>query len=451
MHRSIDDLRLRLLRRGNDRTYRHLADAKFVAELATSRNSIDRQREAMPPGGVDAERLAAEQAVEHHSKRADEYFGSGVDETTHAQTDAAHILKPFTDSVEAAHHLAAVADLLSGLDVASGMRVLDFGCGNGWISRILVQLGCDVVLCDVSNTALELAAEAFRVSPPLESPQHREPQSLLFDGRRLELDDGSIDRIICFDAFHHVPNRAEVMAEMYRVLAPDGIAGFHEPGPDHSRKPASQYEMVNFGFLERDIRIGDIKRLSDEVGFSDLRLNLSAPVMPRLGVTEYNSFLRWGHIPLTFRRLMWHDASDTRAFYLIKSDGRPPDSRQSAGLAARIDVVDITSPRADDQVGRFLVTLKNSGRARWLPSTHPTGGVRLGAHLYDADGVLQNLDFCRWDLPGSGVAPGDSTELMITLPSTSADSVVVLDLVSENVTWFAKHGSTPVELPTTPT
>ena len=40
---------------------------------------------------------------------------------------------------------------------------------------------------------------------------------LPFDGHRLELDDESVDRVACNDAFHHVPNPGEVLAEFARA------------------------------------------------------------------------------------------------------------------------------------------------------------------------------------------------------------------------------------------
>lgn len=446
--RSVADLRFLLTVRSDSKWYRRLADAKFIADVATARNGIDRQRVTTPPGGVDAEHLASALEVELHSQRADEFFGAETTGDERAQTEDAHLRKPFTDAVDASNHLAAVANLLSGLDVARGMRVLDFGCGNGWVSRILIQLGCEVVLCDVSQTALDIAAEAFRRSPPLAPQEGPAPRFLLFDGHRLDLADGEIDRITCFDAFHHVPNRSDVLAEMHRVLAPDGLAGFHEPGPDHSRKASSQFEMINFGFLERDILIGEIRTAAQQVGFTGITLNLAAPILKRISVKEYDRFLRWARIPLTFKRLMWHQASGTRVFYLAKESAGYADSRQAAGLAASIDVANLTTSPADSIAApSYHVVIKNTGRLRWLPSEEAMGGVRLGALLYRADGTLADLNFARWDLSTTALDPGQTVEIDITLPSTEPGARVVLDLVAENVSWFAKQGSPGADLP----
>lgn len=442
--RSAAEARFLVRRRGDERLYRRLADVWFIVDVLRSRNSVDRQRLALAPGGIDAEQLATEVELERHSKRADEFFGGGrAPEESKASADA-HMLKPFSDPIEASNHFSAWAALVADLQLARGMRVLDFGCGNGWISRLLIQLGCTVVLCDVSDTALDIARESFHRSPPLTTDDGSPPEFLVFDGHRLDLQDGSIDRILCFDAFHHVPNHEVVLAEMHRVLADGGIAGFHEPGPDHSRKPSSQFEMVNFGFLERDIRIKEIERHAKEAGFDHLRLSLDAPVMKGLSVRDYDRFLRWCRIPITFRRLMWHWATGTRIFYLTKNATGPADSRQGLGLDAHISMSE-TSRTQDERT--FLVRIENTGTLRWLDSGAPSGGVRLGAHLYDRSRTLVDFDYLRWSLPGDGVDPGDVVEIEITLPEISAEQHVVLDLVAENVTWFAKFAATAVDVP----
>ena len=64
-----------------------------------------------------------------------------------------------------------------------------------------------------------------------------------------------MERIICLDAFHHVPNPAEVLSELGRVLQQGGVAGFAEPGPEYSKTPQSQFEMRTHGVVENDIDI----------------------------------------------------------------------------------------------------------------------------------------------------------------------------------------------------
>lgn len=136
------------------------------------------------------------------------------------------------------------------------MNVLDFGASTCWTTRCLTQLGCAVTAVDVSATALAIGRELFRVLPLVGA--RPEPTFLVFDGRHIDLPDESVERIACVDAFHHVPNPAEVLAELGRVLRPGGIAGFSEPGPNHSKAAHSQFEMKNFTVVENDVVMADI-------------------------------------------------------------------------------------------------------------------------------------------------------------------------------------------------
>src|SRR4029077_2535679 len=95
---------------------------------------------------------------------------------------------------------------------------------------------------------------------------------LVFDGRRIDLPDASVDRIVSFDAFHHLPNPDEVLREFARVLKPGGIAGFAEPGARHSRSPMSQFEMRTYRVVENDIDVHAIWRTAARCGFRDLEV-----------------------------------------------------------------------------------------------------------------------------------------------------------------------------------
>ena len=103
----------------------------------------------------------------------------------------------------------------------------------------------------------------------------RKPKFLVFDGHTIDLPDGSVDWILCFDAFHHVPNPAEVIAEFARVLRPGGMAGFSEPGPHHSQTEQSQAEMRNFKVLENDLVVEDLERYALAAGFTKAWVELA--------------------------------------------------------------------------------------------------------------------------------------------------------------------------------
>src|ERR1044071_524105 len=193
---------------------------------------------------VDANVLSSTLTVEELARTADEYYKTTI------QFADRYLAKPFADPRDSPDLLGSFAHLLSGLRLVPAMTVLDFGAGACWTTRCLTQLGCEAIAVDVSATALELGKQLYARLPPIGSCPP--PRFLVFDGHRIDLPDASVDRIFCFDAFHHVPNPVEVMRELGRVLRPGGIAGFSEPGRHHSRGARSQYEMKNYTASEND-------------------------------------------------------------------------------------------------------------------------------------------------------------------------------------------------------
>ncbi len=385
---------------------------------------------------IDVRRLLAETTVEQACATAERYFAQ-------LQSWDHHLAKPFSGPEDAPALLGAFAALLQGLALSPGMEVLDFGAGTGWTARFLAQMGLRVTAADVSPTALAIAAELVRRLPLVgERPA---PRFLLFDGRRLDLPDGSVDRVFCLDAFHHVANQREVLAELARVLRADGVAGFSEPGPEHSRSPQSQYEMRTFGVVENDVDLDEIWRLAREVGFADLAL--AAYSLPGLLVSrdEYREIVAAGASAERFADVSRRFLGERRTFLLYK--GRRPESsaQYRAGLLAALAV----EPRAVQAISGSTIALTvaatNTGASTWRPHGAGVGGVSIGAHLYDEHGVILRHSY-HWEplTPDDGhpIAPGESVTGVVNLPAPAPGRYLVeLDLVAADVVWFGLNGS----------
>ena len=201
-----------------------------------------------------------------HLARADAYF-------VREDEEASLFRRPFQSPADSPTRLAGMSTVLQLLALPPGARVLDFGCGTGWLARCMATMGAEVVATDVSPKVLELARR-FLMRDPLADELRVEFRR--FDGVRLPVEDASMDRVVSFDAFHHVLDQAATLAEMARVLKPGGIAVFHEPGPEHSGTPDAQYEMRHFTVIENDIDVHAIWRMAQNCGFTDIRLALPA-------------------------------------------------------------------------------------------------------------------------------------------------------------------------------
>lgn len=158
--------------------------------------------------------------------------------------------KPFASPHEAAELCAGIAAILPDLMLFPTVRDSDFGAG---------PVGCrDCLRCsDVKSRlwtcqrkALEVGEKLIR-SDALGSKLKVEFVPL--EGADLPFADNSFDRVVCFDALHHVPRQEHAIGEFARVLKPGGIAALHEPGPSHSRSSQSQYEMRMYDVIEADV------------------------------------------------------------------------------------------------------------------------------------------------------------------------------------------------------
>jgi predicted O-methyltransferase YrrM len=127
------------------------------------------------------------------------------------------------------------------------------------------------------------------------------------------------------------------------------------------------------------------------------------------------------------------------------------DSRQTAELAASLEV-QLRENRVHAGIPfAARVTTQNTGRAVWLPTSAGKGAVHLGCHLLDGSGKVIDADYCRCLLtPGTGtsILPGDRITTETRIPSPQRGRYLIeFDLVAEEVCWFARHGSQPVRLP----
>jgi SAM-dependent methyltransferase len=420
-HGDLDGVIVHALRRHRPGvSHRDEPAATHVAPLAGNR----------APDFIDVREMIAKASLDDLNATAERYFSS-LDTIEH------HITKPFARAEDTPQLLISLGALLQGLSLAPGMTVLEFGAGTGWLSRFLSQLGCRMIILDVSPSALAIARELYERQPLLgERPA---PSFLTFDGRKIDLADASVDRIICFDSFHHAPNPDAVLAEFGRILTARGVAGFAEPGPNHSITPQSQFEMRTYGVIENDIDIDSIWQTARRFGFVDLRLAAFSVPPFHVSLAEYKDLLAAGE---TYGR--WAETTraflqDVRMFFLTKAGSETADSRRPDGLRCEIKAAEVSAVAG--QPYTIEVNVRNSGRSRWLASAETIGGVSLGFRLYAPDGNLINLEYARASLPRE-LEPGQETDVTAELPPLGRGSYILeLDCVANQVAWFAQLGS----------
>ncbi len=104
-----------------------------------------------------------------------------------------------------------------------GKRVLEYGCGEGWITRDLARLGGEICAFDISPQA---AANTKRL---LSDTNLLDRCSVgVMPAENLTYDAESFDLAVGFAIIHHL-DLGKALAELHRVLKPGGSAYFAEP------------------------------------------------------------------------------------------------------------------------------------------------------------------------------------------------------------------------------
>jgi len=118
-------------------------------------------------------------------------------------------------------HETWIRPAFNRLGALPGRRVLDYGCGHGMAAVVFARHGARVTAFDLSPGYLTEARQRARANGA----------SVAFvqaDGERLPFADHSFDRIWGNAVLHHLD--LEMAAhELWRVLAPRGVAVFCEP------------------------------------------------------------------------------------------------------------------------------------------------------------------------------------------------------------------------------
>ena len=165
---------------------------------------------------------------------------------------------------------AEVAEVLSGLDI-SGLEVLDVGCGIGGVDLLLVQEhgAAKVLGIDIEQPILDrcVARAAAKDLSDRISYQKVEPGPF-------PLADAGFDVVFSKDAMIHIPDKAALFSEAFRVLRPGGLLAISDwmrmddqpPTPEMERY--IELEGLSFGMASP----AQYGRAVEAAGFQDIEL-----------------------------------------------------------------------------------------------------------------------------------------------------------------------------------
>jgi len=175
-------------------------------------------------------------------------------------------------------------DLAARLKPEEKSSVLEVACGTGILTRILrdrLLASAKLVATDLNEPMIQTAAKKFRQGEAIEWQQA--------DASSLPFDDRSFDAVVCQFGIMFVPDKALSAREVRRVLKSGGVFLFnvwdalahnalgriaHETIGSFFEKDPPTFYQVPFGYHDQ----GEIKRLLDEAGFRNVRIEVVAKV-----------------------------------------------------------------------------------------------------------------------------------------------------------------------------
>lgn len=134
--------------------------------------------------------------------------------------------------------------------IKPGQRVLEIGCGSGayttFVARAVGPEGT-VEALDIQPAMLK------QLEKKLDLPENQDIKNIrshLASAHELPFEDGSIDLVYLITVLPEIPDQGKALAEIKRVLKPEGILAVSEffPDPDYqlSKTTAKQGEKAGF-------------------------------------------------------------------------------------------------------------------------------------------------------------------------------------------------------------
>lgn len=200
------------------------------------------------------------------SRRAPSAAGSQTACVVYDSEDYAMLNRP----IETERHARRI---LRHLRPADGQRLLEVGCGRGWLTRRMQERFPDTYGVDVNPRSIAHAVTA---------------NLHVMDAVALEFDDEQFDHVYSFHAIEHIVDAAAALREMHRVLRPAGRALLVYPAEPIRGLYAMPGAWLGFGnpLLARRLHVhkftpARIARLAASCGLSHVRSTLDLLITPQ--------------------------------------------------------------------------------------------------------------------------------------------------------------------------
>jgi 2-polyprenyl-3-methyl-5-hydroxy-6-metoxy-1,4-benzoquinol methylase/glycosyltransferase involved in cell wall biosynthesis len=342
-------------------------------------------------------------------------------------------------------HFCDFANVAQALALPPDRRLLDVGCGSGWLSEYFARLGYDVTGLDISPDLVEVARERVARVPYGADPETPlRCRFLVHDAEGPPLQE-QFDAVVCYDSLHHFEDERAVLRGLAAMTTYGGSLFILE-GDRPEEGSENEEELVevmrDFGTLESPFSREYLRALLDEFGFAVVGDYVSVN-----GLFERDS-VEGGRLrvePPGVNYLLCKKVSAAPG----RRASSVPDTRAPAGTAARLSFRE-GWPREVAPGAKASATLdvENTGDTLWLVgAAERAGSCMLGVRVYDESGALVSERHGTPPLPRA-LAPGESVALKFELKAPHAPGLYTLklDLVAQHVCWFEERGSEPLKV-----
>ena len=149
-------------------------------------------------------------------------------------------------------------------------RILDVGCGVGYIGRALKEIkDCDVEGIDIDKAALEIAAKYYNQVTEMKIGNQSDPAFAAFVKNKK-----TYDCIICGDIIEHLPDPGYIVSVLAKKLTPGGKMFISVPNIAHIDVIANLIDE-RFNYAETGILDNTHLRFWTESSFYDFIRNIN--------------------------------------------------------------------------------------------------------------------------------------------------------------------------------
>ncbi|MBD3561235.1 3-demethylubiquinone-9 3-O-methyltransferase [Planktothrix sp. FACHB-1355] len=197
-----------------------------------------------------------------------------------------------------------------------GLRVLDVGCGGGFSCEFMAERGAVVSGLDQSAKCIEIAQK------------HAESKGFAIDyksglAETMPYEANTFDAAICVDVLEHVADVNKVIAEIHRVLKPNGLFFFDTINRNFKSKFVMIWLMENIlGEIKRGvhdwnkfIKPEEVTKIMTERGFGNIDIkgfDLFGEAL-KLNIDSYREYKKTGMVQVKIN-------DDTSIMYIGKAE-----------------------------------------------------------------------------------------------------------------------------------